>query len=106
MKFPKELKRFCKTCKTHTEQKVKNEKNRGKNKTNHLTKFSKTRLRLKGIDIGTGNQGKLSRGSQKSWKRFNKKHSKKTDLRFSCVVCKKTNVSANSGFRTKKILVE
>ena len=56
MKYPKELKRFCKTCKTHTEQKVKNEKNRGKNKTNHLRTFSKTRLRLKGIDIGTGNK--------------------------------------------------
>ena len=106
MKFPKELKRYCKTCKTHTEQKVKNEKNRGKNKTHSLTKFSKTRMKLKGLDVGFGNQGRLSRGALKSWKRFNKKHSKKTDLRFSCTTCNKTNVSASSGFRTKKILVE
>lgn len=106
MKVPKEMKRFCPKCKTHTAQKVKNEKNRGKNKTNPLSQFSQVRMKLRGLSTGLGNKGKLARGALNSWKRFNKKHSKKTDLRFTCPTCKKTSVSGSSGSRTKKISVE
>lgn len=108
MKVPKEMKRYCPKCKTHTVQKVKNEKNRGRNKTHPLTKFSMVRLNARGIGtgIGLGNAGRYSRGALNSWKRFNKKHSKKTDLRHTCSVCNKTNVSADKGIRTKKIQVE
>ena len=106
MKFPKEIKRYCPNCKTHSTQKVKNEKNRGKNKTHPLTQFSKIRQELRGIGVGMGNKGRMSRGSLNSWKRFNKKHSKKTDLRYTCQDCKKTNVSGSSGYRCKKITVE
>ena len=106
MKFPKEIKRYCPNCKTHTTQKVKNEKNRGKNKTHPITQFSKIRMKLRGLTTGMGNKGKMSRGSLNSWKRFNKKHSKKTDLRYTCQSCKKTNVSGSSGYRCKKITVE
>jgi large subunit ribosomal protein L44e len=106
MKLPKELKRYCPSCKKHTVQKVKQEKNRGKNKTHNLTQFSKVRQELRGIGKGMGNQGRMSRGSMNSWKRFNKKMTKKTDLRYSCTGCKKTNVSASPGQRAKKILVE
>lgn len=106
MKIPKEIKRYCPTCKTHTTQKVKNEKNRGKNKTHPLTQFSKIRQELRGIGIGRGNKGRMSRGALNSWKRFNKKHSKKTDLRYTCSVCTKVNLSGSAGTRTKKIQVE
>ena len=105
MKLPKLMKRLCPKCKTHTEHKVKNEKNRGKNKTHPLTQFSKTRLKLRGLwqGVGTGNSGKASRGAVGSWKRFNKKHSKKTDLRYTCSSCNKTNVSSSKGKRSKKV---
>jgi len=106
MKIPKEIKRYCPKCKTHTTQKVKNEKNRGRNKTRPLSKFSQVRLKLKGTTTGLGNKGRISRGALNSWKRFNKKHSKKTDFRFTCQTCKKTNVSADPGIRSKKIQVE
>ena len=108
MKVPKEMKRFCPKCNKHTLHKVKNEKNRGKNKAHPMTQFSTVRMKLRrtGVGIGTGNAGKLSRGALNSWKRFNKKHSKKTDLRFTCPECKKTNVSNEGGTRTKKISVE
>lgn len=106
MKIPKEIKRYCPNCKTHTLQKVKNEKNRGRNKTHPLTKYSQVRLKLKGRTTGLGNTGRYARGALNSWKRFNKKHSKKTDLRFTCTVCKKTNLSGSSGTRCKKIQVE
>lgn len=106
MKIPKEIKRYCPSCKTHTLQKVKNEKNRGKNKTHVMTQFSKVRMALRGLTTGRGNLGKMSRGALNSWKRFNKKHSKKTDFRFTCTGCKKTNVSGSSGVRSKKVIVE
>ena len=108
MKLPKEVKRYCPHCKTHTVQKVKNEKNRGKNKTHPLTQFSKIRLKLRGAwqGQGTGNKGARSRGAINSWKRFNKKHSKRPDWRFTCTECKKTNTSSGKAPRSKKILVE
>lgn len=106
MKVPKEMKRYCPKCRTHTTQKVKNEKNRGKSKTHPLSQFSKVRQELRGIDKGRGNKGRMSRGAMNSWKRFNKKHSKKIDLRFACTQCNKINVSGDKGTRTKKIQVE
>lgn len=106
MKIPKEMKRYCPKCKTHTLQKVKNEKNRGRNKAHPLSKFSTIRLAIKGTTTGTGNRGRISRGAMNSWKRYNVKHSKKTDLRHTCPTCNKTNTSASSGLRSKKIQVE
>lgn len=108
MKIPKEIKRYCPNCKTHTSQKVKNEKNRGKSKTHPLSRFGKVRQTLRGIGqgIGSGNAGRMSRGAMNSWKRFNKKHSKKTDFRYTCEGCKKTNVGSGAGIRSKKIQIE
>lgn len=106
MKIPKEIKRYCPNCKKHTLQKVKNEKNRGKNRAHPMTQFSQIRMKLRGLSIGRGNKGKLSRGALNSWKRFNKKHSKRSDLRFTCTVCTKTNVSADKGVRSKKLVIE
>ena len=106
MKFPKEMKRFCKKCVVHTTHNVKIEKNRGKNKTHSMTKFSKVRLKLKGLSTGFGNKGKLARGAINSWKRFNKKHSKKTDLRFTCSQCKKSSTNVGGNVRIKKVSIE
>jgi len=108
MKVPKEIKRYCPKCKKHTLQKVKNEKNRGKNKTNPMTQFSSIRLKLRGLwhGSGTGNKGARSRGAMNSWKRYNKKHSKRSDLRFTCTVCNKINLSSGKSIRSKKFSVE
>lgn len=106
--MPKQIKRHCPNCRKHTLQKVKHEKGKGRNKTHPLSKFSKTRLQKRGIGIGIGmgNRGRYSRGAMNSWKRYNKKTSKKTDLRFTCEECKKTNVSADKGFRAKNLNIE
>jgi len=106
MKIPKLIKRYCPKCQKHTEQKVKNEKNRGKNKTHPLSQFGRIRQELRGIDKGTGNKGRMSRGALGGWKRFNKKHSKKPDFRFTCTVCNKTNTASGRAQRSKKIVVE
>ena len=104
MKYPKESKRFCKTCKSHSLHKVKIEKNRGKNKVHPMSQFSQIRMKLRGFSTGMGNKGKLSRGALNSWKRFNKKQSKKTDLRYTCQTCKK--ISVGSFKRAKKFALE
>ena len=105
MKFPKERKAYCPTCKKHTPQKIKQEKNRGKNKTNPMTKGSASRVKVRGRWRGTGNQGRYSKGAISGWKRWNKKRTKKTDLRYTCTVCRKTNIQGK-GFRVAKIVFE
>ena len=104
MKTPKEMKRYCAKCKIHTLHKVKIEKNRGKNKAHPLTQFSSIRLALRGqwLTSGTGNSGARSRGAMNSWKRYNKKHSKKTDFRYTCSQCNKMSTHAGGNKRAKK----
>jgi len=105
MKFPKERKKLCPSCKKHTLHKIKQEKNRGKNKTHPMSKGSRTRMRQRGADRGVGNHGKTSKGALTKWKRWNKKRTKKTDLRFTCADCKKSHAQ-NHGFRVAKIVFE
>lgn len=106
MKIPKEVKRFCPHCKTHTVHKVKQEKNRGKNKTHPLTRGGKIRMRRRSKITGYGNKGSFSRGAMNEWKRHGKKQSKKPDWRLTCNECKKVNQSMGGNKRSKKIIVE
>ncbi len=106
MKIPKDIKRYCPSCKKHTSQKVKEVKGKGRSKSHPLTKFSQVRLKLKGLTTGLGNKGRYSRGALNSWKRYNKKHSKKVDLRYTCTECKKTNVPSGNAIRAKKLQIQ
>jgi len=108
MKFPKEVRRFCPVCKKHTIHKVKQEKNRGKNKTHPLTKFSQARLKKRRLwqGQGFGNKGARSRGAMNKWKRYNQKHSKRVDIRYICTECGKSHVPTRRSKRTKKVIFE
>ena len=105
MKVPKEMKRYCPSCKKHCLHKVKVEKNRGKNKTHPMTQFSSIRLKLRGLwmGVGTGNSGARSRGALNSWKRYNKKTTKKPDFRYTCTVCGKSSTNAGGSKRARKV---
>ncbi len=105
MKFPKERKRLCPFCKKHTVHKIKQEKNRGKNKTHPMTTGSKCRTRARGEWRGAGNKGKYSRGAPNSWKMSGKKRTKHTDLRYTCADCRKTHAQSH-GFRAAKMQFE
>ncbi|MBW3012557.1 50S ribosomal protein L44e [Candidatus Woesearchaeota archaeon] len=102
MKFPKQQKKYCKFCKKHTAQALKQQKDRGKNKAHAMTRGSRRRMKLRGLDRGFGNHGKTSKGAMSGWSMFNKKRTKKTDLRYTCSVCKKTNI-IGPGFRAGKV---
>ena len=99
MKIPKTKKRFCKSCKKHTTQKV----SQNKRKTaSPLTKGSKYRARKRGQARGTGSHGKYSRPAVTKFKRTGAKNTKKTDLRYTCSECKKIS-SQPHGIRSKRV---
>jgi len=102
MKLPKTTKRLCPYCKKHTEHKIASAKKRTPSTAHPMSYGSKKRMRRRGEARGTGNIGKLSKGALGSWKRYGKKTTKKTDLRYTCSVCKKTHTQ-KKGFRTKKV---
>ena len=102
MKLPKTVKRLCPKCRKHTEHKFYNQKNKAANQTHPMSKGSKNRLKGRGLKRGFGNKGSYSKRPVGSRKMSGAKTCKKTDLRYTCSVCKKTTIS-NSNFRAKKI---
>jgi len=107
MKKPKTVNRLCSKCKKHTEHKVTLAKRRGVNATNHLTRGSKKRqkLRGRGVGIGIGNSGRYSRPPLQKWKMTGKKSSKKVIFVYECKTCGRKHDSAK-GIRAKKIELE
>lgn len=103
MNIPKNIKRYCKVCKSHTEQTVSLAKVTGRSKTHPMSYGSRIRMRKRGRDRGFGNKGRTSKGAVSSWKRTGAKVSKKQDLRFKCKNCGKSSVK-HSTFRSKKLL--
>ncbi|OYT31522.1 50S ribosomal protein L44e [Candidatus Woesearchaeota archaeon] len=102
MKLPKVKKMYCPFCKTHTEHKVIQVKAKTRSTAHPLSKGGKPRLKARGL-MHSGNKGKYSRPPVKKWKMYNRKTSKKVDLRFKCSKCKKQHGLSKGGFRAKKI---
>ncbi|MBI2138724.1 50S ribosomal protein L44e [Candidatus Woesearchaeota archaeon] len=99
MKMPKQMKRFCKFCRKHTQQVVSQVK---KGKPSSLSYGSKIRAAKRGVARGFGGLGRYSKPAVTKWKMTGKKATKKTDLRYVCQECKKATPQ-KKGFRTKKL---
>lgn len=99
MKMPKIIKRYCKFCKKHTEQKVEQTK---RGAPSSMSYGSKVRARRRGEARGMGNMGRYSKKAITKFKMTGKKGTKKTDLRYTCKECKKTMVQ-NKGMRAKRV---
>lgn len=97
--MPKSRKKYCPRCNTHTIHKVSIVKKRSPSS---LSYGSKIRARLRGRARGTGNLGRYSKPAVTRWKMTGKKQAKKTDLRFQCSKCGKSQVQ-REGFRIKKL---
>lgn len=89
MKYPKIVRRYCPTCRKHTEFEVKREKVGRKRRTDAQGQRRFNR-KLKGF-------GSFPRPNPKD----RQKPTRKVDLRFKCKECKKTHV-IGKGFRVKK----
>ena len=99
MKKVKTLKRYCKFCKKHTQQKlviVKTGQKRGS-----LKRGSISRARKRGLGRGMGNRGRWGSKPTKP-KMIGAKSSKKTNIMYTCSVCKKSTLQ-RKGIRTKKL---
>ncbi len=99
MKIPKTVNRLCRTCKKHTPQKVALNKRKA---ASSLSRGSKVRSRLRGLARGTGNLGRYSKPAVTKFKRAGAKNTKKTDIRYTCTICKKSSCQP-SGMRAKKV---
>lgn len=100
MKIPKQIKRHCPKCKTHTDHKVAQAKRRTPGSAHPLAKSQKIRSRF---GKGFGNLGKYgSKPAVSKFKRTGAKTSKKTDFRYQCTVCKKTWIQSE-GKRARKV---
>jgi large subunit ribosomal protein L44e len=102
MKLKKLVKRYCPRCKKHTEQKlslVSSGHSRGA-----LTRGSIGRAEKRGLG-GMGNVGRWgSKPAINKWK-MKVKSTKKTNIMYTCSVCKKSK-SQKEGTRTGKIQLE
>jgi|SRR3989344_2331086 len=98
MKIPKITKRYCPKCKKHTEQKISIVKTGAKR--GSLKRGSIQRA-LKRSVPGTGNKNRWGSKPAKP-KRTGAKGSKKTNLKYTCSICKKATIQS-SGIRSKKI---
>ena len=99
MKFPKEKRTYCPTCKKHTEHKSMQVK---ASKPSSLSYGSKFRARARGRARGLGNRGRYSKPAITKWKMTGKKNTKKTNLKFQCKECKKEHPQSH-GIRLKKL---
>ena len=99
MKVPKLTKRYCPYCKKKTEQKIKIVGTGGKRGT--LTRGSKTRGLLRGLNRGIGNKGRYSKPAVTKFKRKSKT-TKKTNFMYTCKECGKSKYQ-KKGIRAGKV---
>ena len=100
MKIPKEIKRYCKICRKTTIHKISQVKGRERGSLKH---GSIQRAKKRGLGRGFGNLGKWgSKPAISKFKRTGAKISKKTNLKFTCDICKKSSLQSR-GIRTKKV---
>ncbi|MBS3090724.1 50S ribosomal protein L44e [Candidatus Pacearchaeota archaeon] len=103
MKLLKKTRRYCPFCKKHTEQKI------GLVSSGHKRSSMKygsiERAKKRGLGRGYGNLGKWgSKPPITKWKRKTKS-TKKTNLLYTCNICKKS-YGQKKGMRVGKITLE
>jgi len=103
MKIPKKTNRYCPYCNKKTEQKIKLVSTGAKRGT--LTRGSITRAKSRGLGRGIGNKGKW--GSKPAVSKFKRKSktTKKTNIMYTCIECKKSKYQ-KKGTRAGKQIQE
>jgi len=91
MKSKKSMKRYCKTCKKHTDHKVAQAKQSTRGSAHPLSRGSDNRMRRRGLRRGLGNLNKYSRPAISKFKRTGAKQSKKIVYKLTCDICKKSS---------------
>lgn len=103
MKIPKTTKRFCPYCNKKTEQKIKLVSTGAKR--GSLKRGSLARAKKRGRGIGIGNKGKWGSKPAISKHKRKAKTTKKTNIMYTCNVCKKSKYQ-KKGIRAGKQIQE
>jgi|SRR3989344_1534362 len=90
MKSKKIMRKYCPTCKKHTEHKVTQAKQSTRSSAHPLSRGSTSRLRRRNQRRGSGNLNRYSKPTKP--KRTGAKISKKIVLELTCNVCKKSSL--------------
>lgn len=98
MKIRKSTKRYCPKCRKHTDHKISQVKSGSKRGT---LKRGSIQRAIKRSVPGTGNKNRWGSKPAKP-KRTGAKASKKTNIKYTCQVCKKSTLQ-KKGIRAKKI---
>jgi len=102
MKLPKKTKRYCPYCKKHVEHKI-SDVSSG-HKRSALKRGSIERAKKRGLGRGYGNLGRWgSKPAVNKWKRKTKS-TKKTNILYTCNICKKAHMQ-KKGKRTSKLQI-
>ena len=101
MKLPKTRKMHCPKCKKHTEHKIAEAKKRTVGTAHPLSYGSKKRAKKRGA-FKSGSKGRYSKPALSKWKMTGKKQSKKVDLRYTCNICKKSQI-AGKAWRARRV---
>ena len=102
MKFPKKIQRYCAHCNKKTEHKI-SAVSSG-HKRGSMKRGAKQRARKRGLARGMGNLGRYSKKAVSQFKRKTKSTTK-TNLLYTCQVCKKSH-GQRKGIRTGKLQIE
>ena len=103
MKIPKTTKRYCPYCRKRTEQKIKLVSTGAKR--GSLRRGAKQRAALRGRGVGIGNKGKWGSKPANSKHKRKTKTTKKTNIMYTCAVCKKSKYQ-KKGIRAGKQIQE
>jgi ribosomal protein L44E len=103
MKLPQETNRYCPYCRKKTTQKIGVAKQRSRSSSHPMSRGSTSRVRLRGLNRGTGSKGRYSKPPLKSWKRKTKQ-TKRMSILYTCKVCKKSK-GIKKAIRTSKIMI-
>ena len=90
MKLPKKTKRYCPTCKKHTEHAVDTAKQRSRSSAHPQSRYANKRLISRGLRSGPGNHGRYSKPAPKQWKRKTKV-TRRVGILYRCSECKKAH---------------
>lgn len=101
MKLPKKTMRYCPYCRKHTEQKIvimSSGHQRGA-----LKRGSIQRAKKRGLGMGRGNLGKWGSKPAVTSQKRKVKSTKKTNLMYTCSICKKSKIQ-RKGDRVGKVV--
>ncbi|HLC54235.1 MAG TPA: 50S ribosomal protein L44e [Candidatus Nanoarchaeia archaeon] len=101
MKLPQKVTRYCPYCKKHTSQTIAAAKQKGRSSAHPMSRWSRSRAKLRGQGVGYGNLGRFSKPPIKSWKRKSKS-TKRLGILYTCTICKKSK-GIKKSIRTSRL---